>query len=221
MMKCPAMSPIGPLPVVSHTRCQPPSYMRQRSVPENLPPGPMGEASIVPSSFQVPTNRSSAFCSAPGFGAVICADTPPAPATITSAPSHILRFIDDPPLELAHLALWHLGTLAPYSPRSIFFHRSAYCSTLSRVTTSTPELMIGFGGIRPLAMPCSSRTDSLPQPKYFWPSSTCTLPSRRSARPLSTVSNEITLVIAGSTAASALRAKTGQPPTAIHAARSG
>ena len=43
---------------------------------------------------------------------------------------------------------------------------------------STPESMIGDAGILPFLMSCSSFTDSLPQPKYFWPSSTWTLPSR-------------------------------------------
>src|SRR5450759_3522265 len=44
---------------------------------------------------------------------------------------------------------------------------------------STPESMIGDGGIRPALMPARIRTDSPPQPKYFWPSSTCTLPALR------------------------------------------
>ena len=67
----------------------------------------------------------------------------------------------------------------------------------------------------------SSRTDSLPQPKYFCPSSTCTLPSRSRSSAGLIVSKEITFVFDGSTLASAFRVNTGQPPTEIHAARSG
>ena len=67
----------------------------------------------------------------------------------------------------------------------------------------------------------SSFTDSLPQPKYFWPSRTWTLPSRKRSSAGLMVSNEMTFVFDGSTPASALRVNTGQPPTEIHAARSG
>src|SRR5262249_27247537 len=92
---------------------------------------------------------------------------------------------------------------------AIFFHCRAYCSTLSFVTTSTPESMIGAGGRLPSTMFFNSLTDSSPQPKYFWPSSTWTFPSRSRSSAGSIVSNETTFVFDGSTAASALRVKTG------------
>ena len=55
---------------------------------------------------------------------------------------------------------------------SIAFHLIRYSSTFVAVTTSTPESMIVAAGGLPDLMSASSRTDSLPQPKYFWPSST-------------------------------------------------
>jgi len=88
------------------------------------------------------------------------------------------------------------------------------------LTTSTPESMIGEAGGLPFLTSVSSRTDSLPQPKYFWPSSTWTLPAFSSSGAGGIVSNEITFTFAGRFA-SALRVKTGQPPTEIHAPRSG
>ena len=77
--------------------------------------------------------------------------------------------------------------------------------------------MIGDAGFLPFLMSRSSLTDSLPQPKYFCPSSTWTLPSRSRSSAGLMVSNEITFVFDGSTLASALRVNTGQPPTEIHA----
>ena len=57
--------------------------------------------------------------------------------------------------------------------------------------------MIGLAGGLPFLMPCRIFTGSLPQPKYFWPSRTWTLPERSRSMALSTVSNEMTLVFDG------------------------
>jgi hypothetical protein len=81
--------------------------------------------------------------------------------------------------------------------------------------------MIGRDGIFPCVMSYSSFTASLPQPKYFWPISTATRPSRSRSSAGWIVSNASSFVFAGSIAALALRVKTGQPPVEIQAARSG
>src|SRR5262245_57872167 len=80
--------------------------------------------------------------------------------------------------------------------------------------------MMGDDGILPALISARRRTDSLPQPKYFWPRSTCTLPALSRSGAGGIVSNEITLVCEG-TAASPFRVNTGQPPTEIQALRSG
>ena len=79
---------------------------------------------------------------------------------------------------------------------------------------------MALAGGRPALTSASILTGSLPQPKYFWPIRTCTLPARMMSGAGGTVSKLTNLVLAGSTGSSALRVKTGQPPTEIHAPRS-
>src|SRR5215207_6882151 len=69
MTACPFIGPIGPLPVVSQTRCQP-SNIAHFSVPVILPPGPIGDGSTVASIFQLPAKCARFSCSGPGFIAV-------------------------------------------------------------------------------------------------------------------------------------------------------
>jgi hypothetical protein len=81
--------------------------------------------------------------------------------------------------------------------------------------------MIAVFGGRPAMVSTSSLTGSEPQPKYFCPRRTWTFPLFINSGAGGVVSNEITFVFAGSTEARALRVNTGQPPTEIHAPRSG
>ena len=90
------------------------------------------------------------------------------------------------------------------------------------VTTSTPESMMALAGLLPFRTR-STRilTGSLPHPKYFCPSSTCTLPALSRSGAGGFVSNEMNFVFFGLTGSSALAVNTGQPPTEIQAPRSG
>src|SRR5688572_14810949 len=66
--------PMAPVVAMSHTRWNPPSNMRQVSVPLMVPPGPIGPGRTFPSSFQLPTKRARFLCSTPGFSCGGCAD---------------------------------------------------------------------------------------------------------------------------------------------------
>src|SRR5579864_8813701 len=81
--------------------------------------------------------------------------------------------------------------------------------------------MIGLAGFWPWRASYRSCTLWLPQPKYFCPSSTWTLPARTRFGAGGFVSNDTNVVFAGLTGVSAFAVNTGQPPTEIQAPRSG